>query len=401
MRRVRGMRPCAAISAVVVALAAAKQRSVGVCWTLNEVPPLPKEQSCRHGHVPDALAPFAALRASAITLKAFHPTIKTCLFTDAPETAVRDHMAALQRCGFPKDPGAMDLFDEIIAQEPFESLHTKLAGFEKQVRGHPVIRFDDVWVKFRSRLMRMRNLRRVPFDVTLAVDDDTVFCPTDDLEINLRALATRDVRFVPEALAKGKSYSNALQEAGRLRDCGDDCWDAGECPGLEPHRHTYLQGGAALLRRGPGLDAFVDAWFDSYVAYYEKELHKNSTWRHDNQLGADQPPLRDAARDRCLRPSNATWSWSIGALPANYNVRFLAPPTEDPYDLVLKRGSANVSDSLYGALDGPAVMLHSHFYWQWMRKATRGLVAQTRQACGVLNQNSRLRIFANGRVEVL
>ena len=393
-------RQCVAIS-TVVALAAAKRRttSVGVCWTLNEVPPLPKGQSCRHGHVPDALAPWAALRASAITLKTFHPTVKTCLFTDAPETAVRDHMAALQRCGFPRDPGAMDLFDEIIAQEPFESLHA-LTNFEKQVRGHPVIRFDDVWVKFRSRLMRMRNLRRVPFDVTLAVDDDTVFCPTDDLEARLRALATRTVRFVPENAAKGKSYEGALEEAGRLRDCGDECWDAGECPGLEPHRHTSLQGGAALLRRGPGLDAFVDAWFDSYVAYYAKELHKNSTWRHDNQLGADQPPLRDVARDRCLRPSNATWS--IGALPANYNIRFLNPPTEDPLDLVLTRGSANISEnSLFGALDGPAVVLHSHFYWQWMRKATRGLVSQTRQACGALNQNSRLRIFANGRVEVL
>ena len=135
------------------------------------------------------------------------------------------------------------------------------------------------------------------------------------------------------------------------------------------------------------------------MAYYEKELHKNSTWRHDNQLGADQPPLRDVARDRCLRPSNATWS--IGALPANYNVRFLHPPETEPLDLVLKRGSANVSDSLYGALDGPAVVLHSHFYWQWMRKATRGLISQTRQACDALNQNSRLRIFANGRVEVL
>ena len=244
----------------------------------------------------------------------------------------------------------------------------------------------------------MRNLARVPFDVTLAVDDDTVFCPTDDLEARLRALATRDVRFVPEALAKGKSYSNALQEAGRLRDCGE-CWDAGECPGLAADKSTLLQGGAALLRRGPGLNAFVDAWFDSYVAYYEKELHKNSTWRHDNQLGADQPPLRDVARDRCLRPSNATWS--IGALPANYNVRFLHPPETEPLDLVLKRGSANVSDSLYGALDGPAVVLHSHFYWQWMRKATRGLISQTRQACDALNQNSRLRIFANGRVEVL
>ena len=45
----------------VVALAAAKQRSVGVCWTRNEVPQY-KEQACRHGHVPDALAPRAPAR---------------------------------------------------------------------------------------------------------------------------------------------------------------------------------------------------------------------------------------------------------------------------------------------------------------------------------------------------
>ena len=108
------------------------------------------------------------------------------------------------------------------------------------------------------------------------------------------------------------------------------------------------------------------------------------------------PPLREVAKERC-RGSNATWT--IGALPANYNVRFLHPPTDG--DLVLKRGSANVSDSLFGALDGPAVVLHSHFYLHWMSKSTRGLISQTRQACGVLNQNSRLRIFANGRVEVL
>ena len=133
--------------------------------------------------------------------------------------------------------------------------------------------------------------------------------------------------------------------------------------------------------------------------------------------------VRDVARDRCLRPSNATWS--IGALPASYNIRFLHPPTEDPLDLVLKRGSANVSDSLYGALDGPTVVLHSHFYWQCaspasrarvdsrrtsdspvashagMRKATRGLISQTRQACGALNHDRGLRVFANGRVEVI
>ena len=194
------MRSSVAMSAVV-ALAAAKRRtvSVGVCWTRNEVPPSDKGSSCRHGHVPDALAPWAPLRASAITLKTFHPTVKTCLFTDASEETVRDAMADLHRCGFHKDPGSLDLFDEIIAHEPFEALHA-LTNFDKQVRGHPVIRFDDVWVKFRSRLMRMRNLARVPFDVTLAIDDDTVFCPTDDLEVRLRALAKRDVRFVSDCV---------------------------------------------------------------------------------------------------------------------------------------------------------------------------------------------------------
>ena len=71
-------------------------------------------------------------------------------------------------------------------------------------------------------------------------------------------------------------------------------------------------------------------------------------------------------------------------------------------DLVLTRGSANISEnSLFGALDGPAVVLHSHFYWQWMRKSTRGLIGQTRQACGALNHDTNLRVFANGRVGVL
>ena len=79
-------------------------------------------------------------------------------------------------------------------------------------------------------------------------------------------------------------------------------------------------------------------------------------------------------------------------------MRFLHPLTDG--DLVLKRGSANVSDSLFGALDGPAVVLHV-LYLHWMSKSTRGLVAQTHQACGVLNRNSRLRVFANGRVGVL
>jgi hypothetical protein len=36
-----------------------------------------------------------------------------------------------------------------------------------------------------------------------------------------------------------------------------------------------------------------------------------------------------------------------------------------------------------------------------MRKATRGLISQTRQACDALNHNPRLRVVANGRVEVL
>ena len=60
------MRTRVAISAVV-ALAAAKRRttSVGVCWTRNEVPRSKGEQACRRSHVPDALAPWAALRASA------------------------------------------------------------------------------------------------------------------------------------------------------------------------------------------------------------------------------------------------------------------------------------------------------------------------------------------------
>ena len=92
------------------------------------------------------------------------------------------------------------------------------------------VRLDSLWTKFMSRLMRIHNLARSPFDLTLFADDDTVWCPSGDLAARLRALgdpaagAPRgadsprpDVRFVPQASAKG-NVDDARLEAERLRE---------------------------------------------------------------------------------------------------------------------------------------------------------------------------------------
>ena len=167
------------------------------------------------------------------------------------------------------------------------------------MRGHLVIRFDDVWVKFRSRLMRMRNLALgVPFDVTLAVDDDTVFCPTDDLEVRLRALATRTVRFVPspwpraratkapwrKRVGSGRAGLRQRNVGGRRRRvpvAGDARARAG------------CRGGAATKARAGEMTSSTRG--SAATCTTTRRNSNRPPGAHDNALGADQPPLREVA----------------------------------------------------------------------------------------------------------
>ena len=175
----------------VVALAAAKRRvvSVGVCWTRNEY------HTTRSRPAATATSPTRwrpgrpcgrrRSRSRPSTLR----SRRACSRTPRGNSARRHGGLAPMR--LPQGPGLTGPLRRDhragALRGPPRAHKLREAG-----AGPPVIRFDDVWVKFRSRLMRMRNLARVPFGVTLAVDDDTVFCPTDDLETKLRALATRD-----------------------------------------------------------------------------------------------------------------------------------------------------------------------------------------------------------------
>ena len=222
------------------------QPSVGVCWTRNEIRP-----------GADPLEPWRELRASATTFRHAHPDIATCLFTSAAKRDAEAGVAALDLKYGPLHGGEVKgkLFTHVVAQDDLSVLNT-YAGFARvakrqdDLRRSKAVRLDSLWTKFMSRLMRIHNLARSPFDLTLFADDDTVWCPSGDLAARLRALgdpaagAPRgadsprpDVRFVPQASAKG-NVDDARVEAERLRETaacaralGDGawvfCWDAG------------------------------------------------------------------------------------------------------------------------------------------------------------------------------
>ena len=324
---------------------AAGERTVGVCWTRNEVP---------------ATAPLDAdlwreVRASAVTLRAFHPTLATCLFTNAPRSAVDGAMDALgRRFGASEvgGPAPRSLFTRVVAQpDPAVALagypgFRRIAAMNASLASGGAARSADFWTKIKSRVMCIYNVRAAPFDVTLFVDGDTVFCPSADLGARLLLFGggAPDVRFVPQSASKG-TRADAVVEARRLAAtarCADvagdyaACWDGspafraaaarggagaappGErpCPSLAlkgSSRRQRLQSGAILARRGAPLDAFVDAWLAKYLDAYGAAA-EGAVADADGSLGSDQPPLRSVVRVRCLRPSDA--SWVPGALPA-------------------------------------------------------------------------------------
>ena len=83
-----------------------------------------------------------------------------------------------------------------------------------------------------------------------------------------------------------------------------------------------LQSGAILAKRGPGLDAFVNAWLRRYASLYSEEIDATQDLnRAKVALGADQRPLKDLVQRRCRGGKRAAapspdLAWVVGALPA-------------------------------------------------------------------------------------
>ena len=209
----------AVVLAAVAAVGGAREAAVGVCWTRNEVPTT----------TPLDVEPWREVRASAVTLRAFHPNLATCLFTDAPAATVDAAMAELgQRFrrsersdrAYPRGR----LFTRIVAQADFGVMGA-YAGFGRLAARNATLaaaagpRSHSAWSKIRSRLMRVHNVKRSPFSLTLFVDDDTVWCPhTHDLAARLAAWGPgADARFVPQSVAKGKPADAASERDRRRR----------------------------------------------------------------------------------------------------------------------------------------------------------------------------------------
>ena len=249
-----------------------------------------------------------------------------------------------------------------------------------------------------SRLGRLHHFARAPYDVTLFLDDDTALCADAAGEATL-ALALRDVDAPPAdappvRLASNDGSQGKHQSAARFacaaaatlacaRDacapgaCGDYAsaacracrrrWCAGEDLGACGKGWDRLQGGAVAVVRGWRAASFVADWIQAYV----------DAWLagHDarvfNYWGMDQVALTVLLhRDKRAGAEESR----LGALPAEFNVRFAWTPL------------GNAFDDRMGVLVDRALVLHQHALARDAGNA--GLadpLAYVDRVCGALN----------------
>ena len=175
------MRSVATAVALGAAAAAAAAPSYGVCWTRNKVnhrpPKARKHETTEHL----SSSELRNLVLSAASLKRRFPAVPTCLFTDLPpdllERAI--HGVRLKKGG--EWTHNLKLFDVVRNDTRDAFVKTNLTGFERRWA-------DAAGTLVNSRIGRIGNLQRSPFDVTLFLDDDTFFCLDVDVEADLRAL---------------------------------------------------------------------------------------------------------------------------------------------------------------------------------------------------------------------
>jgi hypothetical protein len=164
---------------------AALSRSVGVCWTRNSVP-----ASVQSGSG-EALAPtLVTLYLSLLSLRQSRQQrrVRTCLFTEASPSTVTAALGVLSRRwaerGHPSlEPSGHPTIDDILTTGDAEpALLASGSGTATRLRamldGLRLMRFRNTTMadKTLSRLGRILNMARAPYDVTLFLDEDTTFC---------------------------------------------------------------------------------------------------------------------------------------------------------------------------------------------------------------------------------
>lgn len=305
---------------------------------------------------------FRYLVLSALSLRLRAPTFPLCLFTDAAPAAVDAAAAAL---GAPEVEVGGPLFD-VVLRDGGAAFVGRNAGeramldpFAPGVTRHRAFEIG----KLRSRLGRIMNLGRAPFELTLFVDDDTFFCaPASELAAALGDLhrrraayavrarvmpkADRERRVVDEALRC--AWSHARQGRSYGADLELKCVD--RAAGGRPFC-SGAQGGALAIARSPAGAAFARDWLDAYARFYSREakLAPEKLSPHDvDSYGADQAPLARLMAGHCRSPKNASSSWAVGALPHAFNVRAVEGATN----------AARCASPIFG----PLLVLHQKRY---------------------------------------
>ena len=321
------MRSVATAVALGAAAAAAAAPSYGVCWTRNKVnhrpPKARKHETTEHL----SSSELRNLVLSAASLKRRFPAVPTCLFTDLPpdllERAI--HGVRLKKGG--EWTHNLKLFDVVRNDTRDAFVKTNLTGFERRWA-------DAAGTLVNSRIGRIGNLQRSPFDVTLFLDDDTFFCLDVDVEADLRALAALDSRIAVRAHpfdvhAKAprlkQAHRCAWEATKRKRMGGNFSLVAAEVNCFDEHAPPTLwcsgaQGGALLVDRREDVASFVEGWLATYVKLY-KGFASSQTWKGRGHFGADQTALHDLFAASKLCDKGAATDLSFGYLPNALNER--------------------------------------------------------------------------------
>ena len=272
---------------------------VGVCWTRNMV----DNATARHD--------LRYVVASARSLRRRAPAVPRCLFTDASPAALAG-------------AGAAGLFDAVLADggAAFAGRNAgEVALLDPDARGVGAKRRREL-AKLRSRVGRILNVARGPYELTLFADDDTYFCDGEALEAALADLHRRRdahavrARVMPKASGERRVVEEARRcvwsHASRARDysapleakCVDraDRSGRGFCAGA--------QGGALAVARGAAAAAFAADWLDAYLRLYAREAKDPARLQRAQveSFAADQAPLARAMAANCDRGDGARWS---------------------------------------------------------------------------------------------
>ena len=321
------MRSVATAVALGAAAAAAAAPSYGVCWTRNKVnhrpPKARKHETTEHL----SSSELRNLVLSAASLKRRFPAVPTCLFTDLPpdllERAI--HGVRLKKGG--EWTHNLKLFDVVRNDTRDAFVKTNLTGFERRWA-------DAAGTLVNSRIGRIGNLQRSPFDVTLFLDDDTFFCLDVDVEADLRALST-----LPSRVAVRAHPFDVHAKAPRLKQAHRCAWEAtkrkrlggnfslvaAEAKCFDEHAPptpwcSGAQGGALLVDRRGDVASFVEGWLATYVKLY-KGFASSQAWKGRGHFGADQTALHDLFAASKLCDKGAATDLSFGYLPNALNER--------------------------------------------------------------------------------